>query len=383
MEEKRIEIYCDNAATTKVHPDVASKVQEYFLENYGNASSQHFVGKKAKKGIEDARKKIAEYIGAQPEEIIFTSGGTESDNLAIRGVARANPEKKHIITSKIEHPAILRTCEDMQRDGYQVDYLGVDGYGFVNVEELKGKIREDTLLVSIMHVNNEIGTVQSIEEIGRICKERGVYFHTDAVQSFTKVAFDITNIDMLSVSGHKIQAPKGIGFLYVKNGVNILPISTGGGHERGIRSGTENTAGIIGLAASLDINNRKDEIKMSRDYILGELKKMSAVRVNGSEEERVYHNINISFQDVEGEGLMLMLSEDGIAVSTGSACSSTKSSASHVLQAINLGEDYIHGSLRITLGEDIIGNEDYLLERIKKRVEELREINSGVKNEKN
>ena len=263
-----MEIYLDNAATTKVYDSVAKEVKEFFLVEYGNASSQHPIGINARNKLEEARKKIADYVGAEPSEIIFTSGGTESDNLALRGLAKANPEKKHIITSVIEHPAIIETCKDLEKQGYKVDYVNASKDGIVSVEDVINKTSKDTLVVSIMHVNNEIGTIQPIEEIAKSCKEKNIYFHTDAVQGFTKVDLDLTDVDLMSVSGHKVHAPKGIGFLYIKKGTKIAAIMTGGGQECNLRSGTENVPGIIGLAAALEEKENVEGIRESRDKII-------------------------------------------------------------------------------------------------------------------
>ncbi|MFA4887947.1 MAG: cysteine desulfurase family protein, partial [Candidatus Nanoarchaeia archaeon] len=251
------EIYLDNAATTRVDERVAKKIKFALLKGYGNASSQHSLGRKARADVEKARKEIADFIGADSEEIFFTSGGTEANNLALRGLARANPTKKHIITSVIEHPCILETCGDLEKEGFKIDYVNVDNEGIVDIKDFEKKITKNTLVVSIMHVNNEIGTVQPIEEIGEICLSKDVYFHVDAVQSFTKIPINVgrMNIDLMSVSGHKFRAPKGIGFLYVKKRTSILPIIMGGGQERGLRSGTENVPGILGLAEAIKLGN--------------------------------------------------------------------------------------------------------------------------------
>lgn len=382
-----MKIYLDNAATTKVNSEVAKKVQKFFVDKYGNASSLHSVGRTAGEELKKARKKIAKFIGCDASEIIFTSGGTESNNLALRGLAKANPNKKHIITSVIEHPSILETCKDLEKTGYKVDYIGVNKKGIVDVSEIEKKISENTLLVSIMHVNNEIGTIQPIEKIGAICKKAKVYFHSDAVQGFVKVNLDLENVDLFSASGHKIYAPKGIGFLYVRKGTKISAIITGGGQENELRSGTENVPGIIGLATAINIENKKNQIRESRDKIIKGLLKIPGTQINGSMDSRVYHNINVSFYGVEGESLMLMLDKEGICVSTGSACASVKLKESYVLKAIGVEELYIHGSLRLTLGNDAIGNEDYIVEKITKNVEKLREIspfklNLEGKNEK-
>ena len=369
-----MEIYLDNAATTKVYESVAKKVQEFFTEEYANASSQHPLGINARDKLEEAREKIANYLGAETSEIIFTASGTESDNLAIRGLAKANPDKKHIITSVIEHPAIIETCKDLEKEGYKVDFVKVSKDGLVSVDDVTSKITEDTLIVSIMHVNNEIGTIQPVEEIAKTCKEKNVYFHTDDVQGFTKVKLDIANIDLLSASGHKIHAPKGVGFLYVKKGTKIAAIITGGGQENKLRSGTENVPGIIGLAAALEETEDEKGIRGSRNKIIKGLFKIPGTRFNGSMENRVYHNINVSFYGIEGESLMLMLNKEGIYCSTGSACASTKLAESYVLNALDADVLYVHGSLRLTLGNDAIGKEDYIVEKIRDKVKRLREI---------
>lgn len=370
------EIYLDNASTTKVSVDVARRVSEIMTGNYGNASSLHEKGRKARELVEDARKKIAEFIGAKPSEIVFTSGGTESNNLALRGLAKANPGKKHIVTSVIEHPSILETCKDLENEGFRVDYVKADKEGIVNLNELKEKISEDTLVVSIMHVNNEIGTIQPIEEIGKICRKRKVYFHTDAVQSFKKTDIDVLKLgaDLMSVSGHKFGSPKGIGFLYVKSGTNVGGILTGGGQEGELRSGTENVPGIVGLSLALDKKINKKKIEEMRNKMIKEILKIDGAKINGSVERRIYNNINVSFYGIEGESLMLLLDEKGIFVSTGSACASTKLQESHVLKAIGIGELYIHGSIRLTLGEISEKDADYAVRTIKESVERLRKI---------
>jgi cysteine desulfurase len=369
------QIYLDNAATTKVDEKIAKIVDEFMLKNYGNASSLHSLGRKAKEEIEKAREKIAKSINASADEIIFTSGGTESNNLAIKGLAEANPEKKHIITSKIEHPAVLEVCKEMQKKGYKIDYLSTDKGGIVNLSELKQKITKDTLLVSVMHVNNEIGTIQPVEDIGKICKEKNIVFHSDCVQSFCKIDIDVKNfnLSLASFSGHKVNAPKGIGFIYIRKGLKLKPQMIGGGHENGIRSGTENTSEIVGMAAALDIKREKEKIRKSRDRILQELEKIGG-KLNGSRKERIYNNINISFYGIEGEGLLLLLDKKGILCSTGSACSSHKLEASHVLAALGTDPLYIHGSIRITLDLLTKQEEDYVIKSIKESVTKLKEM---------
>jgi cysteine desulfurase len=379
-------IYLDNGATTIVNDDVAKEVNRFMLENYGNASSIHQLGRKARDEIEKAREKIAKFIHAEKDEIIFTSGGTESNNLAIRGLALANPHRKHIITTKIEHPCVIETCKELEKQGYRVNFLHVDQDGLINFEELKQLITNDTLLVSIMHVNNEIGVIQDMEKIGRLCKEKGTIFHSDCVQSFGKLKIDVKkmNLSLMSVSGHKINAPKGIGFLYVKRGIKINPIIYGGGQEKGIRSGTENTAGIIGLASSLDIKRDEKGVRKSRDKLLEKILQIPGTRLNGSREKRIYNNINVSFHGIEGESLALLLDQDGICVSTGSACSSHSLEESHVLKAINVPVLYIHGSLRLTLDTIKPLSDDeinFIADKIKESVEKLRAMSPFKLNE--
>jgi len=376
-------LYLDNAATTRVDENVALSVNEVFLESYGNASSLHKVGRQARMKLEDARGKIANYLGCKSKEVIFTSGGTESNNLAIRGLAKANPLKKHIITSVIEHPCVLDAVRDLESEGYEVDYLEVDSKGLISLDDVEEKIRKDTLVVSIMHVNNEIGVVQDIEEIGRICRMRGVYFHTDNVQGFLKKKLDLGFVDLMSGSGHKVQAPKGIGILYVREGVVIKPIVTGGGQEGGLRSGTENVPGAVGLAAAIDVDFKLNKVLASRDLIIAGLLKIPGAKINGDMEHRVYNNISVSFYGIEGESLMMLLNEDGIYVSTGSACASSKLKESYVLKALKVDEMYIHGSLRLSLGADAIGEEDYIVEKIRESVLKLREMSPFKFSEEN
>lgn len=371
-------IYLDNAATTPVDIAVAAEVQKFFISDYGNPSSLHHCGKRTKEELEKAREKIALFISAKPEEIIFTSGGTESNNLAMIGLAKANPNKKHIITSKIEHPSILETCKVLEKNGYKIDYIDVNSGGIINLNELKEKIDEKTLVVSIMHVNNEIGTIQPIGKIGEICSEKKVYFHSDCVQSFRKLDIDVKKmkLDLISISGHKINAPKGIGFLYIKKGTKISPIINGGGQEDNMRSGTENVPGIIGLAKALDVQKDKKTITEIRDKILTELLKIPSTKLNGSKNEkaRMYDNINLSFYGIEGEGLTMLLDEKGICVSTGSACSSKKLEESHVLKAIGVEDLYIHGSLRLTLDKITEDEANFVINEIKNAVKKLRKL---------
>jgi len=376
-------IYLDHAATTPVDTEVFEAMKPYFLEKFGNASSLHSLGREARDALEKSRKQIADFIGARPNEIIFTGVGTEADNLAIEGVAWANQGKgKHIITSKIEHPAVRKICKFLEAHGFKVTWLDVDSEGLVNPKDVEKAITKETILVSIMHVNNEIGAIQEIEEIGKICRKNKVYFHTDAVQSFGKLPIDVKkmNIDLLSASGHKIYGPKGVGFLFVRQDVKIVPLLQGGGHETGLRSGTENVPGIVGMAKATELckmrmKSETERQKKMQKKIIDELLKMPGTRLNGPKEKRIYNNVNISFGGVEGEALLLRLDEKGICVSTGSACSSKSLEPSYVLSAIGLKPEQAHGSLRLTLGKDNTEEDiDYVFKTIKEIVNSLRKI---------
>lgn len=381
-------IYLDNAATTQADLKVIKAMRPYLYEKFGNPNSLHEFGRDSREAIERVRKQVAKFVNCEPEEIIFTSGGTESDNLAIKGLASANPGKKHIITSKIEHPAVLETCREMEKQGYKLDYISVDKEGIINLEELKRKITNGTLLVSVMHVNNEIGIIEPLEEIAEICRNLGVSFHTDAVQSFGKLKIDIRkmNIDILSASGHKINCVKGIGILYVKKGIKLKPILNGGGQENKLRSGTENVSGIVALGKACEIAEKKlerkehERIKKLRDKLIDEILKIPGTRLNGSRERRIFNNVNVSFDSVEGEALVLLLDKAGICASTGSACSSKSLKPSHVLKAIGLSDLEAHGSLRLTLGWQNDEQEiRYAIEKIKEAVDRLRKISSEIK----
>jgi len=375
-------IYLDNAATTAVDPRVLKTMQPYFSKHYGNASSLHGFGQRARAAIGDSRKKIAMLINAEPEEIIFTSGGTESNNLAIKGLAWARPNKKHIITSAIEHDAVLRPCEWLRKQGYEITVLPVDKHGLVDPKAVERAIRHDTLLVSIMHANNEIGTIQPIEKIGAICKAKDVYFHTDAVQTFGKLPVDVDALyaDLLSASSHKINGPKGVGCLYVRKGVPLVPLLHGGGHECGLRSGTENVTGIVGFgeAAAIAKKEMKTDAKRLtalRDKLIKEALKIPDSWLNGHPKQRLPGNANFGFRYIEGEALILQLDINGIAVSTGSACSSKSLEPSHVLLALGLKHEEAHGSLRVSLGKfNKRSDIDALLKALPKTVERLREI---------
>jgi cysteine desulfurase len=373
MKEK---IYLDNAATTPISKSVAKKINNFILNNYANPSSKHSLGKEVRKQLDHARREVAKIINARPEEVIFTSGATESNNLAIRGILKST-SKDHIVTSTIEHPSVLDTCKNLEKEGIKIDYIGVDKEGIIDLEELKNKITKETALVSIMHVNNEIGTIQPIEEIAKLCNEKNVYFHTDAVQSFNKIALNVkkVSIDLLSASGHKIGAPKGIGILYIKNGTKISPIITGGGQEHGLRSGTENTLGTIGLAESLKAQRDRGKIEKLRNYMQEELQRISKTRINGSTENRIYNILNISFQGIDSEALLGILDEKEIYVSTGSACSSTKVDTSHVLEAIKVPTEYQKGSVRISFGINTTKEQvKKTIIEIKNAVEKLRSV---------
>ncbi|MFH1586791.1 MAG: cysteine desulfurase NifS [Candidatus Diapherotrites archaeon] len=377
-------IYMDHAATSPVDAEVLEAMKPFFSEKFGNSSSLHSFGKEAKGGLDWARGKVAEAINAKPKEIIFTSGGTESDNLALKGIAYAYREKgNHIITTKIEHHAVLHTCEFLEKHGFDVTYLGVDKHGFIDLDELNNAITEKTILVSVMHANNEIGTIEPVEEIGKICRGKGVKFHTDAVQTAGKVPIDVEkmNIDALSISGHKIYGPKGVGALYLRSGTMLEPQILGGGHEFGKRSGTENIAGIVGLGKAMELAVKrmdKEAVRLAllQDKLSDKIQeRIDGVKLNGHPEKRLPGNANFSFDFIEGEGLITHLDLEGIAASTGSACSTKSLEPSHVLTAIGLSHVQAHGSLRISLGkgnteEDI----DYLVEVLPPIIEKLREM---------
>lgn len=354
-------IYCDHAATTPVKTEVLNEMLPYFSENYGNASSIYSIGRRSKRAIDMARSRVAIAIGAKDKEIYFTSCGSESDNLALKGYAKANSKNgKHIITTKIEHPAILNTCKTLENEGFEITYLNVSSNGLINLEELKNSIKPETILISIMFANNEIGTIQPIKEISKIAKENNIVFHTDAVQAVGNVKINVEElgIDMLSMSAHKFYGPKGMGALYVKEGIEFSRIQDGGHQENNKRAGTENVAGIVGLGkaieiANLNIENYNSKLKKLRNYFISEItSKYPRAKINGDLENRLPGNINISFPNVDGEELLLKLDNLGICASAGSACSSGSSDPSHVLLAIGLEKSYIDGTLRFTLGEE-------------------------------
>ena len=377
-------IYLDNAATTRTSPEVVEAMLPYFSELYGNASTVYEFGAKSKEAVTEARETIARAIGAKDNEIYFTAGGSESDNWALKATAEAYKDKgKHIVTSKIEHHAILHTCEWLEKNGFEVTYLDVDEFGVVKLEELKKAIRPDTILISIMFANNEIGTIEPVAEIGKIAREHGVLFHTDAVQAFGQVPINVDelNIDMLSSSGHKLNGPKGIGFLYIRKGVKIRSFLHGGAQERKRRAGTENVPGIVGFGKAVELalatmKERTDNERKLRDHLMERvLKEIPFTRVNGDRTNRLPNNVNLCFQFVEGESLLIMLDMKGICGSSGSACTSGSLDPSHVLLAIGLPHEIAHGSLRLTLGADTtLEDIDYTVDAIKEIVTQLREM---------
>jgi len=375
-----MKVYLDNGATTRTDPEVVDIMLPFFTEHYGNASSLHGHGDTAAQALQKARETVGRKINASADEIIFTSGGTESDNLAIKGLAYENKGRKdHIITSKIEHPAVINTCKQLEKEGFRVTYQDVDKEGFINPKDVEKSITDKTFLVSIMHANNEIGTIEPIEEIARICKRHNVIFHTDAVQSFGKVPIDVrqTNIDLLSASAHKIHGPKGIGMLYVKKGVKLQRISDGGGQEFKLRAGTENVVGAVGFAKAVELAKESDCIDMAalRDKLIKGLLEIPDTVLNGPREKRLCNNVNISFKHVEGESLLFMLNDHGIEVSTGSACSSKSLEPSYVLLAIGLKHEVAHGSIRFTLSKYTTEEEiNYTIRTVKEIVEKLRSI---------
>ena len=375
-------IYMDHSATTPVAAEVLEAMLPFFSDKFGNASSLHAFGREAKEALEESRQKVALLLHAHPEEIIFTSGGTESDNLALRGIAYKNRNSgRHIITSQIEHPAILESCRSLEQEGFSVTYLPVNDEGLVELSELERAIRPETILISIMHANNEIGTIQPLEEVGRLAADRDIYLHTDAVQTAGKIDVDVDamGVDLLSLSAHKLYGPKGVGALYLRRGTKMQSLATGGGHERGLRSGTENVAGIVGLARAADLAREEmaaegQRLSQLRDrlaaLVLGRIKD---AWVNGSMQKRLPGSLNFGFSYVEGESLLLYLDSKGIAVSTGSACSSHKLEPSHVLLALGLKPEECHGSLRITMGRSNNQEQvDYVAECIAEAVERFR-----------
>ncbi len=371
-------IYLDHSATTRVAPEVVAAMEPYMGDRFGNPSSLHALGREARAAVEHSRETIAMHLGANTKEIVFTAGATEANNLALIGAAFASEERRHIITTAIEHHAVLHTAQWLQSQGFPVTVLDVDAAGRVDVDAVRQALREDTLLVSIMAGNNEIGTLQPIQEIGTMCRERGVLFHTDAVQAFGKVPLPMDSVDLLSVSAHKLHGPKGVGFLYVRRGVKLVPLLHGGGHEGGRRSGTENVPSIVGLGAATEIAFSEMEklatrLRGFRARLIEGVAGIPGTRLNGHPTESLPHIANFSFEAIEGEGLVLKLDELGVAVSTGSACSSPDLEPSHVLRAIGVPMSTIHGSLRVSTGRGTTPEEiEAFLEHLPGAVEALR-----------
>jgi len=385
-------IYLDHNATTPVHPEVLEAMLPFYKEGFGNASSIHSFGREAKVALEESREKVAKLLNTDPLEIYFTSGGTESDNLAVKGIAWANRKKgNHIITSKIEHHAVLESCKYLEREGFEVTYLPVDRYGLVAPDELKKNIRKETILVSIMHANNEVGTIEPIEELSKIAKENGVYFHTDAVQSTGKIKIDVNSlgVDLLSLSAHKFYGPKGAGAIYITRGVRLTPLAHGGHHEKARRAGTENVPGIVGLAKALEIANRDMEKEDRRLKNLSERfferikEQISDVYLNGHPELRIPNTLNLSFKGVEGESIILSLDLKGIAVASGSACTSGTLEPSHVLSAMGVPPDLAQSSLRFSFGRsNTFDDIDYVVEVLPEIVSRLRAMSPIYQKEK-
>ena len=378
-------VYLDNNATTRMRAEVLEAMLPYYKDIYGNASSIHEFGRAARRGVDDARKSVADLLGASsPEEIFFTSGGTEADNLAIKGVASALKSKgNHIITSSIEHHAVLNTCKFLEKEGYKVTYINVDKDGVINIDELKTAITDKTILITVMYANNEVGTIEPVEEIAKIAKEKKIYFHTDAVQAVGKLPIDLKNIniDLLSLSGHKIYGPKGVGALYIKKGTKITQLLHGGHHEMGKRAGTENVAGIVGLgkAASLAKKETLGESKKLtelRDYLYkGIISKIDDVSLNGHPTKRLPNTLNVRFKYLEGESIILNLDMEGIAVSTGSACTSGSLEPSHVLTAMGVDPADTQGSVRFSLGRDNTKEDmDYVINVLPPIIKRLRDM---------
>ena len=379
-----MEIYLDNAATTKMNDKVFEEMIPYLKDNYGNPSSAYKIGRDNKEIIENARKEVAEILNASPSEIYFTSGGSEADNMALKGIALGNVDKgKHIITSKIEHPAVLDTCKELEREGFEISYIGVNENGIVDLTELENKIRKDTILISIMLANNEIGTIQPIKKISKIAKKNNILFHTDSVQAVGNIKIDVQdmNIDALSLSAHKFYGPKGIGVLYLRDGIKFRKYLNGGHQERNRRAGTENVAGIVGLSKAMSLSyenleeNNKRIIEL-RNYFINEIKKnIKKIKINGDLENRLPGNINVSFEFVEADNILHELDKRGIYISTGSACTTGSIESSHVLRAIGLSDGMAHATIRISIGKYNTKEEiDYAIKCIVEIVNNLRKL---------
>jgi len=385
-------IYLDHAATTPTHPEVVKAMLPYFTDAFGNPSSIHSYGQEAKGAVKEARTKVAELIGARSEEIVFTSGGTEADNYALKGVANANKHKgNHIITTSIEHHAVLEACKFLEKGGFQITYLPVDKYGLVDPEDVRKAITNKTILVSVMHANNEVGTIESVEEIGEFAKEAGIYFHSDAVQTVGHIPVNVDKlkVDLLSISAHKLYGPKGVGALYVRKGTKLVPLMHGGEHEKRRRAGTENVPGIVGLGkatelAGQEIGKEVERLAYLRDKLIKGLgDKIDHIRLNGHPTKRLPNNVNVSVDFVEGESMLLNLDLEGICASTGSACSSANLEPSHVLLALGLPPEQAHGSLRFSLGrENTEADVERVLEVLPGIVAKLRAMSPLLKSRK-
>lgn len=383
MKEKQI-YYFDHNATTPIDNEVFKAVVPYYEQLYGNPSSSYYIGRQVRDKIENVRSSIASYFNMNPEGVMFTSSGSEADNMIIKGIALGNKNLgNHIITTKIEHPAVLNTCKFLENNGFEVTYLDVKENGIIDTQELKNAIKDNTILISIMYANNEIGTIQPIQEIGQIAKEKGIIFHTDAVQAIGEIRIDVQklNIDCMSISGHKIYAPKGIGMAYIKPGIKFEPLIHGGSQEFHFRAGTENVIGIIALGKAIElldknIENNNEKLIDLKSYILNKIQNnLTDYIINGDIDKRTLNNINLSFKDIDGESLLLALDLDGICVSSGSACHSDSMEPSHVLRAIGVPNDYISGTLRISFGKNTTKKEiDYLIEKIKEKIDFIKGI---------
>lgn len=375
----------DHAATTSTDVEVVEAMKPFFTQKYGNPNSIHSFGQEAREAVEEAREKIARLIGANPSEIVFTAGGTEADNYAIKGIAWANQKKgNHIITSQIEHHAVLHSCQFLEKHGFKVTYLKVDKYGLIDPEDVKKAITDQTILVTIMHANNEIGTIEPIKEIGKIVKEAGIYFHTDSVQTTGHIPIEVNDlgVDMLSISGHKLYGPKGVGALYLRKGTKIVNLIDGGAQEKNRRAGTENVTGMVGLGKAVELAEKRlaggevDKVVKLRDKLItGIMDQIENVRLNGHSTKRLPGNVNICFEFIEGESMLLNLDMKGVAASSGSACTSGSLEPSHVLLAIGLPPEIAHGSLRLTLGKDNTEEDiDYVIDILPKIIEKLRAL---------
>ena len=382
MEETKV--YMDHAATSFLREEALQEMLPYLKEEYGNPSSIYTLGRKARKAVDLARERTAKAIGAQEDEIYFTSGGTEANNIAIRGFLKHYGEKGHVITSAVEHHAVMDVCEELSEEGYDVTYLPVDEYGLINMEDLQKAIKEDTILITIMTANNEVGTIQPVEEVGALAREKGIIFHTDAVQAVGHIPLDINEVkaDMLSFSAHKFNGPKGVGGMYIRKGVKLAPLYRGGAQEKKVRPGTENVPGIIGLGKALElaveeIPEKMDQYIHMRDKFIEELQSIDHVILNGHPTRRLPNNINVSFEFIEGESLLLALDMEGIAASSGSACTSGTLDPSHVLLAMGLDHQTAHGSIRFSLGKGNTSEDvEYVLEKVKPVVERLRHMSA-------